>query len=158
LIATGYHLKSLLATPAGFVSLPLRPLAGPTATLSGTAAFVTTPGASVLVGSNLFDSPLTQAAHTSTTAPTTIPATPITPGRIAALFAFAGTFEPTSVATYNYYGSELLGSDGATLTAPPEPASGGGTVATQLTLVNSGGSTKNLASLYGIDFSGTPGL
>lgn len=158
LLGGGYHLRTLLATPAAFASLGLRPLANATATLTGTALFTASPGMSALLGCNVIDDPLEEDIATTAAAPTAIPATAIRAGRPLVLTAFGGLFEPTTVTAYSFQACQMSGTNGVTPTPPPLGIAGGQSSNQSLTLATAAGTTINLAATYDVDFAAATGL
>lgn len=158
IVRDGFHLRSLLDTGAGFVSLPLRPQTNATATLTGSLAFVPSAGQTARIASNLFDEPALLDVAPSGTTPTAIPATAIRPGRLQVVTAFAGTIEPIATPTFANYHCSVCGNNGSTPTPPLPPATGGQTVTRTLPLIPSTGTALNLAGAFMLDFAGAGGL
>lgn len=160
LLASGFHVKTLLATPAGFASLPLvsQTAANAFASLAGSAVFTAATGQTALIGSNLLTDASVQVLQSTTAAPTSIPKSNIRPSRLHALTVFAGSFEPIATATYSFAGSEILGTDGLTPSVPKEVPAAGQTLSPALTLLTAATGTLNLAATYGVDFGAAAGL
>jgi hypothetical protein len=157
-VHANYGLRTLLACSSAFASLPLRPNAAATATISGTANFVPTPNTRVLVGHNLFDDPAVESVVTGTTTPTAIPTFNVRPGRLGVIGAYAGVFEPTSVSTYSSFALTLAGTNGVTPTPPLAPLAPGQNVSQTLALVPAAGTSVNLAGTYDVDVALAAGL
>lgn len=112
LIKDGYDLVTLLDSPAGFMSLPLRPIINDTATIDGLVGYTVTSGTSVMLGCNIIDDVRTEEIKTSTATPTTIPSTRIRPNRPYVVTAFSGTFEATTTPTFANVACTLCGVTG----------------------------------------------
>src|SRR5690606_15489332 len=132
---TGYHLRTLLDTPASFVSLPLRPQAGATATFAGTTLVTPAQSVTALVGNSVFDDPRVQTVQTSAATPTVIPNSAIRPNRVQVVTAFGGTFEPTAAPAFATFSIAMLGTNSLTPTPPVAPAIGGATTNVSLGLL-----------------------
>jgi hypothetical protein len=158
LMLGGYQLRTLYDTGAAHVSLPLRPTTGDTGFLAGAALFAAQAGDSVLLGSNVIDDPRDEEIATSTSAPTSIPATAIRPGRPMMITAFAGTFEPSAKPTYDFYACLMCGLNGATPNPPAAPAVGTGVASQTLGLVPAAGALSNLLAPFPVDFAASLGL
>ncbi|MCC6670063.1 MAG: hypothetical protein IT458_03320 [Planctomycetes bacterium] len=158
LIRDGYHLVTLLDSPAGFVSLPLRPRTGATATFTGAMVFVPSAGATALIGSNLLDDPREEEIATASATPTLIPSTAIRPNRLQATTGFVGIYEPTQLSTYQSFAVQMTGSTGTALTPPPNTTAPGAALNLTLSALNAAGTTRNLALPYGLDFAAAAGL
>jgi hypothetical protein len=157
-VAAGYHLRTLYATGASYVSLPLRPQQNATASFSGTAAFSLAANMTALVGNNAYNDPLVLAVQTPAANPTSIPTTAIQPNRPQVLTAFAGVFEPTAVPTYTSFACQMVGPNQTTPTPPGAPAAPGGSSNQTLALLPAGVTVANLATIYTRDFSLATGL
>jgi hypothetical protein len=158
IVRAGYDLVTLYATGASFVSLPLRPTTGATASLRGNILFQASGGARALVGSSAIDDPLALSVLTSANAPTTIPETAIVPNRPQLIAAFGGLFEATSVPTFNLIGYQMLGPALITPTAPVAPAAAGTTVQTSIPLISSAALATSLPAAFSVDFAQATGL
>ncbi|MEM7201295.1 MAG: Ig-like domain-containing protein [Planctomycetota bacterium] len=157
IVAPGYGLRTLLETSATYVSLPLRPLTGATASLAGTAGFMPSVGQTALVGSNLLDDVASRAVQTATGDPTSIPTTAIRPQRLQLLTAFAGNFEPTGVPTFVSQACQMCGPSGMTATVPSGPVAAGETTTEAVALLPAS-LTRALSAPYTVDFSLAGGL
>ncbi len=159
LVRSGYHLVTLYDSGVAHASLPLRPEAGATGTLSGTVGFQGGAGVTALVGDTAFDDPMVLSVRTTTAAPTAIPATAIRPNRPQLISTFTGVFEPAAVPTYLAHACTMCGTDGLTASAPTGPVSVGGTSSPTLAPLTAAGTqasllapfTKNLAQATGLD-------
>ncbi len=157
-VAPGYDVRTLLDSGSAFVSLPLRPIGGGTATLDGAVAFAASVGDTALIGCNLIDDPTQQALATSAGQPTAIPSTAIRANRLAVVNAFAGRFEPMSLPTFAHHACQLCGPDGLTPTMPLGPVDSGATASAALALLPATLTTLNLAAPYTVDFGTATGL
>jgi len=157
-VRSGFHLLTLYATSASFVSMPLRPVAGATATLQGNALFTQAPGTTLLVGCTAFDDANEFGVRTANSAPTTIPATTIRPNRPAIVTAFGGVFEPTVRPPFSFQGFQSLGTDLMSFTPPLAPPAAGEASNQSLVLLPSAGSQGFLAQGNDFDFSLATGL
>jgi len=153
-VAPGYHIKSLLATPAAFVSLGLRPLQGATATLQGAVLPASGISGSVRVGCNVFDD--AQLDGVVPGGQLLIPATPIRPNRLVLTSAFVGSFDAVGNGTFAASAVSMAGPNGITPTPAAPPAAPGATVGTSLPLVAAQG-VVNTAP-YNRDFAASTGL
>lgn len=155
--APGYHLLTVVATNAPFLSLPLTPIEGGVATLQGNAVIPPAPGATVLVGCTEFADPDVLWVRSANASPTSIPETPIRPNRPAMVSAFGGAFEPTTVSAFQVQGFQALGADLMTPTPPTAPPAAGGSLDQSLLLqINDVGQTSvslpvDLAASVGFD-------
>jgi hypothetical protein len=157
-VRQGYDLLTIHRTTAAFLSLPLRPLGGATATLQGNAVFTQAPGTTVLVGCSAFDDANEFGVRTANASPTAIPPTPIVPNRPAIVTAFGGAFEPTMVPTFTLQGFQSLGPDATSPTPPLLPPAAGESVTTNLALLPSAGAFGSLIGPYSKDFGLATGL
>lgn len=155
---SGYDLVTLYRTGAAFASLPLRPQVNATSTLQGTATFVPTPGTTVVVGNTAFDDHSPLGVRTLPGSQTTIPDTPIVPGRMQVVTAFAGVFEPTASPTFSAQGYQMLGADLMTPTLPGAPAEPGAVSRQNLSLLPSTGGITQLVSSFLVNFGVAAGL
>lgn len=162
-IADGYHLRTVLATTAARISLPLRPIADATSIATVNLTFLN--GSRTRVGINVLDDD-TLGSSVATTAASVRKLTnvAIRPNRPVFLSGFAGTFPPTQKPTYDSGGTQIgatssgRGSNGVPLPSP----SGGATVETTVAMLPaSQGPTplfRNLAASYAVDFGVAAGL
>jgi hypothetical protein len=158
LVGGGYHLTSLLDTPARFVSLPLRPLINATATLNGTQNFQPLTGQSLLAGCNIIDDILVESIASTTAAPTALLATAVRPNRPYVLTAFSGIYEPTSLPAFNNYACLICGPTGLVATPAATAIAPGATATTNQTLIPSIFTARDLATPYTKDFADSTGL
>lgn len=158
LIQDGYNLVSLLNSPAGFMSLPMRPMSGATATLKGRAIYSASTGTSVLVGTNILDDVLDEEIKTSTANPTDIPDTAVRPNRPYTLTAFSGTFEPTTKSTFTGYACNVCGVTGLLKEAMEPPIAVGDEATENIGLLPSAQATVDLAASYTKDLGDWVGL
>lgn len=161
IIRSGYHLTSLLDTGAGYASLPLRPLADATASLTATLVFP--PGAGVLarVGINALDDEAADGFVQTTAAATNrVTNVPVRPNRPLLVTAFAGAMPPTTKPTFGS-GATLLGAQSGargTNQPPPEAQAGGGSYDVALTLLPALNAFLSFGSTYQFDLSTATGL
>jgi hypothetical protein len=153
LVRDGFHLQSLLDTPAQFVSLPLTPTANATASLSATAAFQPAAGQRAVLGCNAFDDPTLEWVAAASSAPTAIPATAVRPNRPLVVTAFSGAVEPIALNAFANHACVMCGVDAMTLSPPVAPMAPGGTTAATLALLPAQPTTVNLASTFVEDFA-----
>ena len=158
LVQAGFELISLLDTPAGQVSLPMRPLSAATASLGGNLLFPPISGQTALVGINVLDDVTVEAVATSSTAPTTLPNTAIRPNRPIVISAYSGVVEPTSLPAFNNFACQMCGPLGLTRTPPAPPVDSGQTGMENLPLIPAAVSIVNLASSFTVDFANSLGL
>ena len=158
LIRDGYNLVSLLNSPAGFMSLPMRPMSGATATLKGRAIYSASAGTSVLVGTNILDDVLDEEIKTTTANPTDIPDTAVRPNRPYTLTAFSGTFEPTTKSTFTGYACNICGVTGLLKEAMEPPIAVGDEATENIALLPSAQATLDLAASYTKDLGDWAGL
>ncbi len=157
-VAADHDLVTLVDNPSAFVSLPVPPTTGATATLTGSAAFVPSAGATALIGLNTFADPTTEALQTAAGNAGTIQATQIRPNRPIVATALSGVFPPTAVSTFANFGCGMCGQDSLTLTPPFAPAEPLSDNNIALTLIPATGSVANLAATYTVDFGTSGGL
>lgn len=157
-VRAGFHVHTLLASGAGFVSIELRPTANATSTFAGTALFTPTPSTTVMVGTSGFDDPLQMDVRTTSAAPTTIPSAAILPNRPTVVTAFGGAFEPTAVPTFSLQGVQMLGPTLTTPAPPLQAGAGGAPTTAALTLIPAAGSLAGLLGTYEVDFGLATGL
>lgn len=159
-VRAGFHLMTLYASTAAFVSLPLRPLASATSTLTGSTLFTQAPGTTVLVGSTAFDDPAQLGVRTTNAAPTAIPVTALVPNRPFFLTAFGSVFEPTTVPTFTLQAVQPIGVDLTNLTTVPpvQPAAAAGQVTTTLALLPAAGGLGSLIGGFTVDFATASGI
>ena len=150
-LRAGYDVFTALATPAGFVSLPLRPQVA-TASLTVVTGFDVMPGQTALVGSNLFSDPTVEAVQSAVGAPTMPPSVSIRAGRAGFVGAVGGTFEPTAIPAFLVQGCNLCGLGGATASAALSPSGTGVPVGVALLLDPAVG-LQSLAATYTRDLS-----
>ncbi|MCA8977267.1 MAG: carboxypeptidase regulatory-like domain-containing protein [Planctomycetes bacterium] len=164
IVQAGYDLVTMLETMAANVSLPLRPMGQPVTNFQGTVLPQPLPGGSVapgttaLVGNNAIQNPIQLGIATTATAPTSIPATPITPGRPQIVTAFAGVFEPVATPTFAFSGFHMLGTTQLVPAPPLEPAVAGGTSEAALLVIPSTETAVTLAPPFTKDFALAAGL
>ncbi len=158
LLLDGYHLTSMLNTPAGFVSLPLRPQLAATATLSASAIFALTANARVLMGCNILDDQLREEILSTQGAPTVLPATFVRPNRPYLLTAYSGIIEPSTAPTFTSSLCSLCGLNGITLTPAQQGIATGTTLSEDITLLPVLGNILTLPSAYVEDFGLATGL
>jgi len=158
LVGGGYHLISLLDTPARFVSLPLRPLTGATATLNGTQNFEPLTGQTLLAGCNIIDDVLQESISSTTVTPTVLVPTTVRPNRPYVLTAFSGIFEPTSLPSFNNYACLICGPTGVVATPAATAIAPGATATTNQVLIPSIIAARNLSAAYIKDFADSTGL
>lgn len=147
-VAAGYHITTVLDTSAGFVSLALRPQADATASLSGTAAFISLPGNQVLVGSNMIDDVRVEGVLTAAATPNAIPSIALRPARPYLVTAFSGNLEPTAVPTFTNFHISLAGADGVSKESAFAGAAAAASVTRNQTLLPAAGSARDLAAAY----------
>jgi hypothetical protein len=158
-VQPGFHLLTIYNTSAAFASLPLRPLSNATATLRGNVLFTQAPSTTALVGSTSFDDPNELGVRTTSTSPTTIPATNVTPNRPAIVTAFGGVYEPTARPAFTSQGFQSLGTDLMSLTPPLLPPAAGSASDQSLVLLPSTGAFGSLGTpLPQLDFGLATGL
>ncbi len=157
IVRAGYDLVSFYDTSAAFVSLPLRPLTGATATLNGNVVFTQSAGTTALVGNSALDDPGVLAVATTSAAPTTIPDTAIRPARPQVITAFGGAIEPTASPTFSLLGYQMLGPTLLVPTPPAAPGVGGETSRQNVAMIPSTGSVTAGTALM-LDFSLAVGL
>ena len=158
LVGLGYDVVSLLDTAAGFVSLPMRPQMGATATVAGNLVFIPSAGDSAIVGTNIIDDVRQEEIRTQTTTPVILPTTAVRPNRPFVVTAFSGSFEPTSTPTFSNYACLICGPTGLTREAAQTPVAPGQGVAFTAPLIPAAGTTRNLASGYTKDLGTWGGL
>ncbi|MEE2888423.1 MAG: hypothetical protein VX951_13415 [Planctomycetota bacterium] len=158
LIRAGYDLISLLGSPAGFASLPLRPISDDTATLDGNVTYSATQGSSVMLGCNILDDVRAEEIRTTTASPSKIPATAIRPNRPYVVTAFSGTFEPTSKTTFTNFACSVCGVNGLLKEAMQPPVAVGDDGTQAMVLLPSALAARDLAAKYSKDLSTWPGL
>lgn len=159
IVRAGYDLITVAGTQAAFVSLPLRPIGGGTATLRVAVGFDAAAGQTALVGSTALAAGDVLAVATPSTAPTVAPSTTVLANRPQVVTAFAGTFEPTAAPTFAFQGCTLLGPTLSGTTAPIAPVADGGEVDVLLPLIVAPAPT--VGGLIGVnseDFSAATGL
>jgi hypothetical protein len=154
--APGYCLVTMYDTPAGFVSLPLRPLVNPTATFSGDLTFAGS-SATAVVGSTALADRSPMGVRTTSAAPATIPSAGLVPNRPQLVTAFAGTIEPTGSPAFSAHGAQFLGPTLTEPTPPSPPAAGGAQAAVDVALLPSTGQTTQSPS-WNRDFGTATGL
>ncbi|MHC4897911.1 MAG: hypothetical protein ACYTGW_12485, partial [Planctomycetota bacterium] len=158
LVNSGYHLISVLDTPARFVSLPMRPQTGATASLTGTQSFQAVAGQTLLAGCNIIDDVLQESIPSTTTTPTVLVPTPVRPNRPYVLTAFSGVFEPQSLPAFNNYACLICGPTGLVATPAATAIAPDATATTNQTLIPSIVAARNLAAAYTKDFADSTGL
>lgn len=156
LIAPGYHVRTLHDTGAGFASLPLRPLADRSATVSGMAMVPAGTSGTLLVGHNLIDDVTEEDIPTLSTSRLVIPPTAIRPNRVPVVTAFAGPFEPTAQPAFLAAACEMCGLDARTPTAPSPPAEPAGASLLSLQLTPPGFAIPTTP--FALDFAAATGL
>jgi len=114
----GYDIVTLYDSDVSHASLPLRPIGGAAASLTGSALFQPTIGVTVLVGSGSFEDPMLLAVETDNASPNTIPTTAILANRPTVVTALGGVFEPASTPTFGFHGCNMCGLDLRTPTPP----------------------------------------
>ena len=135
IVAAGYHLASLVNSRASRVSLPLEPMSGGTATLTGQVNFIPASGRFAYAGCNVpADRGLDGTIATLLSAPNTIPSTPILPNRPVLLTANVGVFPATTTSIAGIFGSPPAIIAGLTTSlGPPELGLGpGGSLAASI--------------------------
>lgn len=159
-VAPGYDLTSVVDTPAGFVSLPVRPMdpALATADLSATLGFIPTAGQTGLLGCNEIADPLVLQMPTQGTPPNQVPAFDVRPNRPLVVNALTGVFPPLALPAFSGYACGMCGVDGLTPSPPAAPIEPGGSRSLTLPILPSIGAAIGLASPYEIDFAAAGGL
>ncbi len=166
-LRAGFHLTTVYATTASFVSIALRPItaANATSTLGGTVAFASGTGSTAVLGCSSFDDGAQIDIRTTTAAPATIPNTNLIPNRPVIVTAFGGTFEPTTAPTFTSQGIPMLGTALAVPTAPLpplSPATAGGQTAVTIPMVpivpGDGTLAGTIPNSYSVDFASATGL
>jgi len=150
IVASGYHLASVVDTRASFVSLPLESMTSQAAALSGKILPSPASGQTAWVGCNaLADREEGSMVVTSSGDPGTIPATPMLPRRPVVVTACVGAFPATANPTLAAFGSSQVKSSGlTTLVSPPSLD-----VEPQGSLKPSILTTPPLATNYGASYS-----
>ncbi|MDP6424917.1 MAG: carboxypeptidase-like regulatory domain-containing protein, partial [Planctomycetota bacterium] len=161
LIKTGYHLASVLDTPAGFASLPLRPLTGATAKLSGTALFLPSGGSVARVGCSLIDEASQDSfVQTTRSAATRIDNVLVRPNRPLLVTAFSGPMPPTSKPAFSGSATTLGAISGARglNRPPPEALPGDGAYTFDMIMLPSLNTFVNFRTTLAFDLSSATGL
>ncbi len=154
-VAPGYHLVTFLDTAAAYVSLPLRPTTGATASVRGNALFSTAGGASARVGCNAFDDPLTETIKPTGT---TLPEIVVRPSRLIALSGFAGTLDAAGNGTFVTGGCTMCGTTGTAATPAAAALAPGGTTTQQLVIQAPALGAAVATARYNRDFAQSTGL
>ncbi|HEX5050828.1 MAG TPA: carboxypeptidase-like regulatory domain-containing protein [Planctomycetota bacterium] len=147
IVRMGFDLVTLYRTRSAFVSLPLRPVTGSTATLQGTVSFLQTAGTTALVSSSAVADHSVLGVRTANASPMMIPDTLVAPNRPQVLTAFAGTFEPTDLPAFTFQGFQMLGRTGLAPAPPPAPAAPGQASSVTIEMAPAVGSTPLLGAL-----------
>lgn len=158
IVRTGYNLLTLYDTGASFVSLPLRPTNGATASMRGNLVFQAAAGTRAIVGSSAYDDPLTFGVFTTTGAPNTVPSTAIVPNRPVMVTACSGVFEPVSLPAIVSIGYQMLGATLLQPTAPLAPTAAGETATVNMALITATGSLSNIVGGAPVNFALATGL
>jgi hypothetical protein len=132
-VRAGFDLLTVYASDCNYLSLPLRPVTGDTATLRARVLPAPSTGQTVLFGSTAFDTGL--AVASTTTAANVLPATPVVPNRPFIISAFAGAFEPTALPAFASLGCQILGPTLLTPQAPSAPIAAGASAEEVLAIV-----------------------
>ena len=156
-----YHLASVLDTSAGQISLPLRPLAKATATVSGTLVFQAIPGMKAMAGINILDDDSKDGGlFTSSSDPTKLVATSVRPNRPLMATGYAGVLPPTGNPSFLFASAELAASSGGlgSNLPPQEVQAGGGSYKVTMPMVAATALTGKLLVPYTVDLSKATGL
>ncbi|MFQ5506942.1 MAG: hypothetical protein ACE5F1_19395, partial [Planctomycetota bacterium] len=160
-VHAGYQLASLLDTPAGFVSLPVRPIQDATARVSGTLDFAALPNIRARVGINLLeDASQDHFLETTGTAPRTVPGTAVRPNRPLLVSAFAGAMPPTAKPSFVLFSNQIGSSSGGSGSnqPPPEALVAKGQYVLDLPLVSGLTNTGGLLLPVGLSLATAAGL
>ncbi|MEC7584195.1 MAG: hypothetical protein VYE77_07750 [Planctomycetota bacterium] len=114
----GYDSVTVYNAPFSKLSLPLRPIGGATATLTGSVGFEPTVGVTVMVGSGSFADPIQLDSRTEISDPTSIPETPILPNRPTVVTGLGGIFPASLTPTFSFHGCNMCGFDLQTQSPP----------------------------------------
>ncbi|MEZ5964765.1 MAG: hypothetical protein R3F56_13040 [Planctomycetota bacterium] len=155
-VATGYHLETLLTTSASFVSLGLRPQQKATASLQGAVLFTASAGTSARVGCNAFDDRLLNAVTPS--AQLVLPATPIRPNRLLVLTGFAGPFDSAGNGAFTTSICSMCGSSGIQPTPGLAAVAPDGSVTQAVSIQNPAPGSTVTTQRYNRDFAASTGL
>ncbi len=160
LVRAGYHLYSLLNTGAAQLSLPMRPLAQATATVSGTLAFGVIPGMSAKAGLNLLDDDSNDGGvNTNSTNANTLDAVAVRPNRPLMATGFAGILPPTGKPAFLFTSAELASTNGGKgVNLPPQSVKGGGQAYTVAMAMAAPAVTGKYLVPYTVDLSKALGL
>lgn len=158
IIRAGFDLVTLYDTQSARVSLPLNPVTGRTATLTGNAVVQAGPGSTVIVGSTEYADYSPMGIQTSNAAPTEIPTSEIVPNRAQVITAFSGSFEPTAIPTFTAQGCEVCGATLVSPTAPVAPPAAGETASTNVVLSSALAPLSGLLTPSSEDFGLATGL
>ena len=121
----GYDAVTVYNAPFSKLSLPLRPIGGAPASLTGTVGFEPTVGVTVMIGSGSFADPIQLDAQTDISDPIAIPATSILANRPTVVTALGGNFPASLTPTFGYHGCNMCGFDLQTQSPPLQGVSSG---------------------------------
>jgi hypothetical protein len=125
IVAAGYDLVTVFDTTAAFVSLPLRPLTGATATSNGNVLFQGGAGVTTIVSNTAYVDRSVAGVQTLPATPNTIPDAAIAANRPQIVTAFAGNFDPIGTPPFAAHGTPQLGATLSDPNAPLAPAAPG---------------------------------
>lgn len=160
-VSDAHHVITLLATPAGFVSLPLRPRASAVASLVGAAVFTSAPptGTRILVGCNILDDVRNEEVLTGASTPTVVPSSQVRPNRPYMLTGLGGPIEPTAKPTFTHFACSVCGVTGLTKEAAQPPIAPAGNATVQLAMLPAAFPiARDLAATYDKDLGTWGGL
>nr|MCU0867353.1 hypothetical protein [Planctomycetota bacterium] len=155
IVRAGYDLITLHDTRAGFVSLPLRPVAAAAAnaTLEGRLEFEAVASSIALASSSAVASRNPLGIKTEATAPKVVPDLAVLPNRPHVVTAFAAAaVEPTGRPTFFAQGCSLGAADITVVSPPAPPIQPGATSRQTLSLV-AGLSVEQLTQPFLLDLS-----
>lgn len=155
-IAPGHHVKTLLTAAQSFVSLGLRPLAKPTATLQGAVLFQAAAGVTARVGCNAFDDPYTIGIVPS--AQLVLPPTPIRPNRLLVLTGFAGAFDGAGNGGFTTSICSMCGTNGVQATPALGAVAPDESTTQALSIQNPALGSTVTTPRYSRDFAASTGL